>query len=136
MDQAKYNEYIRFDSGGPPRNDNRNSPLDILWKGILGGLVTAAIAWAAKRGNVLPGVLPLFPIFTIFSLLAIGAKGSVEGFHETATAAAKTIPVYLSFLGTAYFLTDKMDYRLAVFLGLCAWFVAVWLMFQAPKLLG
>lgn len=110
--------------------------MDILWKGILGGLVTASIVWASKRGNVLPGVLPLFPIFTIFALLAVGSKGSIAGFHETATAAAKTIPVYLSFLGTAYFLADKVDYRLAVFLGLCAWFIAVWLMFLLPKQLG
>lgn len=110
--------------------------MDILWKGIVGGLMTAAIVWASKRGNILPGVLPLFPIFTIFSLLAVGAKESVEGIHETAAAAAKTVPVYLCFLATAYFLADKVDYRLAVFLGLCAWFVAVWLMFQAPKLIG
>jgi uncharacterized membrane protein (GlpM family) len=69
--------------------------------------VTAAIAWAAKRGNVLPGVLPLFPIFTIFSLLAIGAKGNVEGFHETATAAAKTIRSILAFSAPRIFLPTR-----------------------------
>eukprot|EP01035_Chromulina_nebulosa_P044153 gene44153-59786_t len=37
--------------------------MDIVWKGVIGGLVTALIAWASKRGNVLPGILPLAPTF-------------------------------------------------------------------------
>ena len=34
--------------------------MDILWKGILGGVVTAILAVASKKGNVLPGIIPLF----------------------------------------------------------------------------
>jgi len=29
--------------------------MDILWKGIVGGLVTAAIVFLSRRGNTLPG---------------------------------------------------------------------------------
>jgi len=35
--------------------------MDIVWKGVVVGLVTALIVWASKRGNVLPGILPLSP---------------------------------------------------------------------------
>ncbi len=31
----------------------------------MGGLVTALIALASKRGNVLPGILPLAPIVSV-----------------------------------------------------------------------
>jgi hypothetical protein len=34
--------------------------MDVLWKGIVGGPVTAAIVFLSKRGNTLPGILPLF----------------------------------------------------------------------------
>lgn len=30
--------------------------MDIVWKGVVGGLVTALIVWASKRGNLLPGI--------------------------------------------------------------------------------
>ena len=43
--------------------------MDILWKGIVGGLVTAAIVWLSRRGNTLPGILPLFPTFALIALL-------------------------------------------------------------------
>ncbi len=42
--------------------------MDIIWKGILGGLLTALIAFLSKRGNTLPGILPLFPTFAIIAL--------------------------------------------------------------------
>ncbi len=35
--------------------------MDALWKGLLGDVVTALIVVASKRGNVLPGILPLAP---------------------------------------------------------------------------
>jgi uncharacterized membrane protein (GlpM family) len=35
--------------------------MDIIWKGVAGGLVTAAIVFLSRRGNTLPGILPLFP---------------------------------------------------------------------------
>ena len=49
--------------------------MDIVWKGVVGGLVTALIVWLSKRGNVLPGILPLAPTFAVIALLAVGAKG-------------------------------------------------------------
>jgi uncharacterized membrane protein (GlpM family) len=39
--------------------------MDIIWKGVIGGLMTAVIVWLSKRGNTLPGILPLFPTFGI-----------------------------------------------------------------------
>jgi hypothetical protein len=37
--------------------------MDMVWKGVVGGLMTAAIVWLSRRGNTLPGILPLFPTF-------------------------------------------------------------------------
>jgi uncharacterized membrane protein (GlpM family) len=35
--------------------------MDMIWKGIAGGLVTAAIVWLSRRGDTLPGIQPLSP---------------------------------------------------------------------------
>jgi hypothetical protein len=61
--------------------------------------VTAAIVWLSRRGNTLPGILPLFPTFALIALLVIGAKGDSAGVRETCIAGAKTIPAYLALLG-------------------------------------
>ena len=65
--------------------------MDILWKGIVGGLVTAAIVFLSRRGNTLPGILPLFPTFALIGLLIIGAKGDQAAFRETCIAGANEI---------------------------------------------
>jgi hypothetical protein len=54
-----------------PKNAWRpnKAPRDIVWKGIVGGLVTAAIVWLSRRGNI----LPLFPTFALIALLIVGA---------------------------------------------------------------
>jgi len=78
--------------------------MDILWKGIVGGLVTAAIVWLSRRGNTLPGILPLFPTFALIALLVVGAKKRpCPDFREACVAGAKTIPAYLAFLAVCYF---------------------------------
>ena len=66
--------------------------MDIVWKGIAGGLMTAAIVWFSKRGNTLPGILPLFPTFALIALLVVGAKGDTSGFREAGRAGSMTIP--------------------------------------------
>lgn len=106
--------------------------MDVLWKGLVGGLVTMAIVLASKRGNVLPGILPLAPTFAIIALLAVGAKGDAGGFREACLAGAKTIPAYLVFLGVAYALSGSLDYRLAILGGLAAWLVAALTIFLVP----
>jgi uncharacterized membrane protein (GlpM family) len=106
--------------------------MDILWKGIVGGLVTAAIVFLSKRGNTLPGILPLFPTFALIALLIIGAKGDQAAFRETCIAGAKTIPAYLAFLGIAYFAIGRFDYRLAIAGGLAAWLVVALGIFLTP----
>jgi hypothetical protein len=53
--------------------------MDIVRKGIAGGLVTAAIVFLSRRGNMLPGILPLFPTFALIALLIVGAKGDDSG---------------------------------------------------------
>lgn len=110
-------------------------PLDVLWKGLVGGLVTMAIVLASKRGNVLPGILPLAPTFAIIALLAIGAKGEAGAFRETCLAGMRTIPAYLVFLGAAWWLGGSLDYRLAILGGLAAWLVAALAIFLGPRLL-
>src|ERR1700743_3495919 len=72
--------------------------MEMVWKGIVGGLITAVIVWLSKRGNTLPGILPLFPTFALIALLIVGAKGNDTGFREACIAGAKTIPAYLAFL--------------------------------------
>lgn len=107
--------------------------MDVLWKGLVGGLVTMAIVLASKRGNVLPGILPLAPTFAIIALLAVGAKGNAGGFQEACLAGAKTIPAYLVFLGVAYALSGTHDYRLAILGGLAAWLVVALAIFLGPR---
>ena len=104
--------------------------MDIVWKGILGGLAAALIVLASRRANVLPGILPLAPDFAIVALLAVGAKG----FKLAVLASAKTIPAYLVFLGARHLLIDRFDYRLAISGGAAARLVAAFAIFLAPRL--
>lgn len=107
--------------------------MDIIWKGILGGLLTALIAFLSKRGNTLPGILPLFPTFAIIALAIVGAKGEASGFREALVAGAKTIPAYLAFLATCYLAIGALDYRLAIASGIAAWLVVILLSFYALR---
>jgi uncharacterized membrane protein (GlpM family) len=107
--------------------------LDIIWKGIVGGLMTAAIVWLSTRGNTLPGILPLFPTFALIALLIVGAKNDQAGFREACMAGAKTIPAYLAFLGVCYLAIDRFDYRIALAGGLTAWFILALGIFFAPR---
>jgi len=110
--------------------------MDLLWKGLIGGIVTALIVWASKRGDVLPGILPLAPTFAVIALIAVGSKGADEGFRTACLAGVKTIPAYLIFLGTCYFLIGRLDYRLAILGGLAAWLVAALVIFLGPRAIG
>jgi uncharacterized membrane protein (GlpM family) len=107
--------------------------MDILWKGIVGGLVTAAIVWLSRRGNTLPGILPLFPTFALIALFVVGAKNDDAGFREACIAGAKTIPAYLAFLAVCYFAAGRVDYRLALAGGLATWFIVALGIFLAPR---
>jgi uncharacterized membrane protein (GlpM family) len=107
--------------------------MDMVWKGIVGGLVTAAIVWLSRRGNILPGVLPLFPTFALITLLIVGAKHDTTGFRQACLAGAKTIPAYLAFLAVCWFAIGRVDYRLALLGGLAAWFVVALGIFLAPR---
>jgi uncharacterized membrane protein (GlpM family) len=107
--------------------------MDMVWKGIIGGLVTAAIVWLSRRGNILPGILPLFPTFALIALLIVGAKGETAGFRQACIAGAKTIPAYLAFLAVCYFAIGRVDYRIALLGGLAAWFIVALGIFLAPR---
>jgi uncharacterized membrane protein (GlpM family) len=107
--------------------------MDMIWKGIVGGLVTAAIVWLSRRGNTLPGILPLFPTFGLIALLVVGTKNGNPGFQEACIAAAKTIPAYLAFLAVCYFAVDRVDYRIAVLGGLAAWLIVALGIFLIPR---
>jgi uncharacterized membrane protein (GlpM family) len=107
--------------------------MDMVWKGIVGGLVTAAIVWLSRRGNTLPGILPLFPTFALIALLIVGAKHDTSGFRQACIAGAKTIPAYLAFLAVCYFAVGRVDYRLALLGGLAAWFIVALGIFLARR---
>jgi membrane protein GlpM len=100
--------------------------MSILAKSIIGGLVTALIAWLATKGNVLPGILPLFPTFGLIALYIVGSKGDAKGFQEACVAAIKTIPAYVAFLAICYWSVKKVNYRAALLLGLAGWFLVAW----------
>jgi uncharacterized membrane protein (GlpM family) len=107
--------------------------MDIVWKGFVGGLVTAAIVFLSKRGNTLPSILPLFPTFALIALLIIGAKGDKAGFREACVAGAKTIPAYVAFLAACYFAIDHVDYRIALAGGLVIWLIVALGLFLVPR---
>jgi membrane protein GlpM len=106
--------------------------MDILWKAIAGGLMTALIAWAARRGTVLPGILPLFPSLGLISLWLVGSRGDAAGFRQACVAGAKTIPAYLVYLAVCWFLAPRMDFRLALLAALGAWLVVALAIFLVP----
>ncbi len=107
--------------------------MDMVWKGIVGGLMTAAIVWLSRRGNILPGILPLFPTFALIALLIVGAKHDTTGFRQACLAGAKTIPAYLAFLAVCWVAIGRIDYRLALLGGLAAWFIVALGIFLAPR---
>lgn len=109
--------------------------MDILWKGIIGGGMTALIAWLAKKGNILPGVLPLFPTFGVIALYIVGAEGDTNSFQQTCIAAVKTIPAYLAFLIVCYYLVQRVNYRMTLVLGLAAWLAVALATFWVQKYL-
>jgi membrane protein GlpM len=107
--------------------------MELVWKGTVGGLVTALIVWLSKRGDTLPGILPLFPTFAVIALIVVGAKGELSGFKEAGWAGVKTIPAYLAFLIVCIFAVEHMDYRLAIAAGLVAWLAVAGAMFWGAK---
>jgi uncharacterized membrane protein (GlpM family) len=99
----------------------------------VGGLVTAAIAWLSRRGNTLPGILPLFPTFAMIALLIVGARNDSAGFREACIAGARTIPAYLGFLAVCYFAVGYVDYRIALLGGLATWLIVALAVFLVPR---
>jgi hypothetical protein len=71
--------------------------MDVLWKGLIGGGVTALIHLASKRGDVLPGILPLAPTFAVIALIAVAQKVATTGFAPPASPAPKPFPPISSF---------------------------------------
>src|SRR3954467_15902334 len=98
--------------------------MDVVWKGMLGGLVTALIVIASKRGNILPGILPLAPTFAVIALLAAAAKGDPAGFKDACLAGRAPVPAYLVFLAACLLRIDRVHYRRAIVGALGAWHAA------------
>jgi len=109
--------------------------MDIILKGLIGGVMTAVIAMLAKKGNTLPGIAPLFPTLGLIALYLVGSKGDTPGFREAAIAALKTIPAYLAFLLAVYWGIQRFDFRVTLLIGLGAWLVVALSTFVVPKLL-
>ncbi len=109
--------------------------MDIILKSILGGIMTGLIAWAAKRGNILPGILPLFPTLGVIALYLVGIKGDTGGFRQACTAAIKTLPAYLVFLLVCYTAVLRVDFRIALGAGLVAWLLAALAASWLPRLM-
>jgi membrane protein GlpM len=107
--------------------------MNILVKAVIGGLMTALIAWLSTKGNVLPGIVPLFPTLTLISLYIVGTKGDPQGFQETCAATLKTLPAYAVFVVICYFAIRRVGFRAALLLGLAGWLVAALLVFLAPR---
>jgi len=50
--------------------------------------------WLSRRGNTLPGILPLFPTFARIALLIVGAKGDTPGVREACLGGTKRFPPF------------------------------------------
>jgi len=109
--------------------------MGILAKAILGGLMTALIAWASTKGNVLPGILPMFPTLTLIALTIVGTQGSALDFRETCLATLKTLPAYVIFLVICTLAIKRVNFKAALLLGLGGWMLAALIVFLGPKLL-
>ena len=109
--------------------------MSILIKALLGGLMTALIAWASTKGNVLPGILPLFPTLTLIALTIVGTQGSAQDFRETCIATLKTLPAYLVFVLICAVAIKRVNFKAALLLGLGGWLLAALIVFWAPKAL-
>jgi len=109
--------------------------MSILIKALLGGLMTALIAWASTKGNVLPGILPLFPTLTLIALTIVGTQGSAQDFRETCIATLKTLPAYLVFVLICTVAIKRVNFKAALLLGLGGWLLAALIVFWAPKAL-
>ena len=107
--------------------------MSILVKALIGGLMTALIAWLSTKGNVLPGIVPLFPTLTLITLYIVGSKGDPPGFQETCLATFKTVPAYLVFVVICYLSIKRVGFRVALLLGLAGWLAAAAIVFVAPK---
>jgi membrane protein GlpM len=108
--------------------------MDIVWKALIGAAVTALIAWAAKQGDILPGIVPLFPTFTLIALAAVGTKGDPHGFQQTCVAAMKTFPALVAFLLVNYLLVPRLGFKVTLVAALVVWLIVVGVMFAGPKL--
>jgi len=106
--------------------------MDILWKGIVGGLVTALIAWSTKRGTLLPGIIPLFPTFAIIALFIVGRDGGASSFRQVTISGMKTLPAYLAFSLVSYLAVSRLDYRLAILIGIICWAIVALGIFLIP----
>jgi uncharacterized membrane protein (GlpM family) len=109
--------------------------VNILVKALLGGLMTALIAWASTKGNVLPGILPLFPTLTLIALTIVGAQGSAQDFRETCIATLKTLPAYVVFVLICAVAIKRVNYKAALLLGLGGWLLAAVIVFLGPRVL-
>jgi membrane protein GlpM len=107
--------------------------MSILVKAIIGGLMTALIASLSTRGNVLPGIVPLFPTLTLITLCIVGSKGDPHGFQETCIATLKTLPAYVVFVVVCYLSIRRVSSKAALLLGLTGWLVAALIMFLVPR---
>lgn len=106
--------------------------MDILWKGVIGGLVTAFIAWTAKRGTILPGIIPLFPTFAIIALFIIGRNGTLSSFRQVTISGMKTLPAYFAFSLASYLAISRLDYRLSIVIGVLCWAIVTLGIFLIP----
>jgi uncharacterized membrane protein (GlpM family) len=109
--------------------------MNILIKALLGGAMTALIAWASTKGNVLPGILPMFPTLTLIALTIVGTQGDAQDFRETCFATLKTLPAYLVFLLICAVAVKRVHFKAALLLGLGGWLLAALLVFLLPKAL-
>ena len=109
--------------------------MSILFKALLGGLMTALIAWASTKGNVLPGILPMFPTLTLISLFIVGTQGDAADFRETCFATLKTLPAYLVFVLICTVAIKRVNFKTALLLGLGGWLLTALIVFLAPKVM-
>ena len=93
--------------------------------GALGAFVAIVIALLSRSNfYILAGLAPLFPTFALFAHILFFKEGGVENLKNVILFGMLSILPYLSYLSGLYFLIDKFNFMVSVWIALIFWLIA------------
>ena len=112
--------------------------MDLVAKGLLGGLLIVAIGLFSSRGeNALAAVMIQVPVITVFGLWAVAGSGGNEAMGQVARAAFFSAPLFWAFIGAVWLLRgSELPAAAVIGLGLVVWLgaVIIWLALLRDRL--